>query len=98
MSSIFKPAAVAALLVVSASASAWWGTGPWNSIGDAPTDGWSAGQGDFRLNFGVSTAARGRAASYGRGYGYDAAYFGVPKTAAYGHTAPAAIQTPTGEK
>lgn len=98
MISVLKPAAVAASLAISASASAWWGTGPWNSIEDGVADGWSEGRGNFRLSFGVGTAVRGRAASYGRGYGYDAPYYGIPQTAVYDHAATAENQPPASEK
>ena len=73
----------ALLLAVSASASAWWGAGPWNSLGDNFGDAWGDGHGDFSLRFSTNSSSRLRSKGYGYGYAYEAPYQGPPVTDSY---------------
>ncbi len=84
MNKIIKIVAVSALLGASASANAWWGNGPWSNMWDG------AGNGDFSMNMSFSGRADGR------GYGYQAPYYGYAPYgyAPYGYPAPVAAVTP----
>jgi len=66
MNKFSKIAAVAALIGVSASASAWWGPG--SSTTSFMDEFFGDGAGDFNMNMNTSTRGWGR--GYGRGYDY----------------------------
>ena len=91
MNKFSKIAAVAALIGVSASASAWWGPG--SSTTSFMDEFFGDGAGDFNMNMNTSTRGWGR--GYGRGYdyyGYGPYGYGAP----YGYPAPygVALTTP----
>jgi len=98
MSDLIKAAAVAAMFAVSASASAWWGAGPWNSLGDAFDDGWGDGHADFSMNFGSSGSIHSRGFGYPRGHDYDTSYRTGRNAAARGYPPAAKTQPRTVEK
>ena len=94
MNKTLKAAAIASLLVTSASASAFWGgNGPFSSFSDMTNDffgdAFGDGTGDFNMN--MNASGRGDGRGWGRGYervsyqGYGAPYgYGPYGYAPYG--------------
>ncbi len=70
MKTVIKWVAVTALATSSMAASAWWGGGPWNGMGD----GFGDGSGSFNIGFSARSSVRG----YGNGHGnsYGSPYYG----------------------
>jgi hypothetical protein len=105
MTKIIKITAVAAMLAASASASAWWGGGPWGGYPGSSSwmdDFMGDGYGDFNMSMSGGGHGRGynRYNSYYGPYGYGAPYgYGVPYGGygapyGYGYGAPVAPVAP----
>ncbi len=79
MNKIIKAAAVASLVLTSASAFAW-GNGPFNGFTDMANDVFGDGFADGNANFNMSGSANGSGRGYGRGYDRFQGYNGYQGT------------------